>query len=171
LSWNLLNNVLDIGFSSDLVSEELQELKVYQAYPKLCVNRNHPLADKEIVHLKDLKGERIIVFNKNKEQKEYCDGYNKKEKDGLQVDQSLLVESMEDAMMLVNNNSGISFLPELFSFVNPEKIVFVDQSVVNAPFAINAYWMKDNVNPVLGVFVKEIKKRYDVYRSDAEEIC
>ncbi|MDF2655210.1 MAG: transcriptional regulator [Bacillota bacterium] len=170
MSWNLLNKVLDIGFSFDLVSDELEEMKVYQAYPKLCVNRNHPLAQKEIVHLEDLKGERIILFDKNKGQKESCEAYNQKNRLRLKLDHSLLVESMEDAMMLVNNNSGVSFLPELYSFVNPEKIAFVDQSVVKVPFSIHAYWMKNNENPVLGVFVNEIKKKYDVYHSDTEEM-
>ena len=170
MGWNLLNKVLDIGFSFDLVSDELEEMMVYQTYPKLCVNRNHPLAEKQIVHLEDLKGERVILFHKDKEQKAYCETYNRRNRQRLKVDNSLLVESMEDAVMLVNNNSGISFLPELYSFVNPEKIAFVEQSVVKVPFSINAYWMKNNENPVLELFIKEIRKNFNIVSINTEEI-
>ena len=46
---NLLNGTIDIGFTFLLSSDELEELKIYRTFPKLCVNKANPLAQKKIL--------------------------------------------------------------------------------------------------------------------------
>lgn len=156
---NLLNGTIDIGFSFRVDSEEVEELKVYQTYPKLCVNKKHRLAGKSLIQSKDLEGENIISYIKNKDQTDYYEAYHSEDNPKLPVDTSILVENMDDAVMLVNINAGIVFLPELKNFVNPEKVVFIDQTVEKVPFDINAYWIKNNQNPVLKMFLDELKNK------------
>lgn len=157
---NLLNGTIDIGFTFRISSDELEELKVCQTYPKLCVSKENKLSEKALVQPEDLKGEHIISYIKNREQIAYYDLYHDKSIPKPKTDDRILVENMDDAMMLVSLNAGVSFLPDLTSLVNPEKIVFVDQAVEKVPFDVSAYWVKDNQNPVLNTFLTELKAKY-----------
>lgn len=153
---NLLNGTIDIGFSFHMESSEIEGLEIYQTYPKLCVNRNHQLASKSFIEPEDLEGEQVISYIKNKEQFEYYEAHRTKASSEVQTNNSLLVENMDDAVMLVNINAGIAFLPKISDFINPEKIVFIDQQIEKVPFDVNAYWFKANLNPVLLLFLDEL---------------
>ena len=157
---NLLNGTIDIGFTLRIFSDELEELKVYKTYPKLCVSKENRLSEKPLIQLEDLNGEHIISYIKNREQIACYDLYHNNNIPKPKTDDRILVENMDDAMMLVSINAGVSFLPDLTNHVNPEKIVFIDQSVEKVPFDVNAYWAKDNQNPVLKTFISELKIHY-----------
>jgi DNA-binding transcriptional LysR family regulator len=157
---NLLNGTIDIGFTFLISSEELAELKIYRTFPKLCVSTANRLAEKKIINPEDIKDEHIISYLKNKEQIAYYDTYHDKTTPPTNTDKRILVENMDDAVMMVSINGGICFLPDLTAIVNPEKIVFIDQNIEKIPFDINAYWNKDNKNPVLQTFLDEIKENF-----------
>ncbi|HIU75914.1 MAG TPA: LysR family transcriptional regulator [Candidatus Pelethocola excrementipullorum] len=156
---NLLNGTIDIGFSFHMESDEIEELGIYQTYPQLCVNRNHRLADKTLIEPKDLEGEHVISYIKNKEQSDYYEAHRTKASSEVQTDVSLLVENMDDAVMLVNINAGIAFLPKITDFINPDKVVFIDQEIQKVPFDVNAYWIKANQNPVLQLFLNVLSEK------------
>ncbi len=122
---NLLNGTIDIGFTLRISSDELEELKVYQTYPKLCVSKENRLSEKLLIELEDLNGERIISYVKNREQIAYYDLYHNINIPKPKTDDRILVENMDDAMMMVSINAGVSFLPDLKNYVNPKKIVFI----------------------------------------------
>ncbi len=159
---NLLNGTIDIGFYFQMESEEIEELKVYETYPQLCVNRNHRLAGKTVIQPEDLKAEQVISYIKNKEQSDYYKAHHNSDNPLFSIDKSILVENMDDAVMLVSMNAGISFLPEITNFINHDQIAFIRQEVERIPFNVNAYWSKDNTNPVLYRFLNEIKKKYSL---------
>lgn len=157
---NLLNGTIDIGFSFQIDSDEVEELKVYQTYPKLCVNRSHRLAEKLLIRPEDLEGENVISYIKNREQISHYDIYHDEENPKLAADHSFLVENMDDAIMLVSIDAGICFLPEITNFINSDKVVFLKQVVENVPFNVNAYWIKKNQNSVLNNFLDAVKANY-----------
>ncbi|GLB32193.1 LysR family transcriptional regulator [Lacrimispora amygdalina] len=160
---NILNGTIDIGFYFKMESEEIEELKVYQTYPRLCVNRNHRLSGKTVIQPEDLLAEQVISYIKNKEQSDYYKAHHNSDNPGLSIDNSILVENMDDAVMLVSMNAGISFLPEITNFINHDQVVFIRQDVEKVPFNVNAYWSKENTNPVLYRFLNEIKKKYSLF--------
>ncbi|AFA47995.1 LysR family transcriptional regulator [Acetobacterium woodii] len=160
LKANLLNHNLDIGFSFRMTSEELEEKEVYRVFTKLCVNKEHRLSGKSLIETADLEHEQIIDFVKNSEQMEIYGEHHSFEQPKPVYDDTFLVESMDDAIMLVYQNDGICFLPELTDFVNTDKITFIPQTIESVPFIVNAYSIKDNQNPVLKVFLEEIDNSY-----------
>ncbi|MFA7129592.1 MAG: LysR family transcriptional regulator [Sphaerochaeta sp.] len=154
---NILNDTIDVGFSFCIDSEEIEELKVRETYPKLCVHKDHHLASKTLIEKKDLKGAQVISYIKNREQLACYETHHSEENPGQLSNKSFLVENMDDAIMLVSINAGICFLPEVKSFVNQEKIIFIDQTVEDVPFAVNAYWIRDNKNVVLQKFLSDLE--------------
>jgi hypothetical protein len=96
----------------------------------------------------------------NSEQMDIYVEHHSFEKPKPVYDDTFWVESMDDAVMLVYQNDGISFLPELRDFINSDKITFIPQTIESVPFIVNAYWIKDNQNPELKVFLKEIENRF-----------
>ncbi|MDW2798437.1 LysR family transcriptional regulator [Clostridium boliviensis] len=159
---NILNGTIDIGFYFQMESEEIEEMKVYQTFPKLCLSRNHRLSGKTLIHPEDLKTEQVISYIKNKEQSDYYKAHHNSDNPILPIDNSILVENMDDAVMLVSMNAGVSFLPEISGFINHDQIMFISQEVEKVPFDVNAYWSKDNTNPVLSRFLEEIKEKYSL---------
>jgi DNA-binding transcriptional LysR family regulator len=154
---NILNNTIDLGFCFQLNSIELNQLKIYKQIPKLCVNKKHPLASKLLITLDDIIGETIITYYKNVEQQEVYESYHDEGNPGLEFDRSFLLENMDDAVMLVSTNVGITFLPEIENFVNPNKIVFIDQNIEDVPFEVKVYWKKDTNDQLLLKFIDTIK--------------
>lgn len=154
---NILNNTIDLGFCFHLDSFELEGIKVYEKLPKLCVNKNHRLASKTLVTAEDIRNETIISYTKNSEQQEVYESHHSAENPGLSFDESFLLENMDDAVMLVGSGVGITFLPEIENFVNPDKICFVDQNIEEVPFEVKAYWKKNTTNVCLLNFMNEIK--------------
>lgn len=155
---NILNNTIDLGFCLQLDSVELNQLKIYEQLPKLCVNTKHPLASKSFITPDDIIGETIISYYKNTEQQEIYKSYHNEKNPGMEFNSSFLLENMDDAVMLVSADLGISFLPEIENFVNPDKIVFIDQNIEEVPFEVKAYWKKNTNNPSLLRFIDIIKK-------------
>ncbi len=155
---NILNNTIDLGFCFHLDSVELSQLKVYEQMPKLCVNINHPLASKSFITSDDINGETIISYYKNAEQQEVYESHHDERNPGMEFNSSFLLENMDDAVMLVSANLGISFLPEIENFVNPNKIVFIDQTIEKVPFEVKAYWKKNTNNPSLLKLIDIIKE-------------
>ncbi|MDC7126563.1 MAG: LysR family transcriptional regulator [Spirochaetales bacterium] len=157
---NILNGTIDIGFSFIFDSDEVNEYKVKQSFPKLCVNKHNPLSSKSCIYAGDLENESVISYIKNVEQQEcYNFYYNHKNPETIS-DKSILVENMDDAVMMVSINAGICFLPEVKSFINPEIISFIDQKVESVPFDVNAYWTNYNNSEVLHNFLKVLKEYY-----------
>lgn len=156
---NILNDTIELGFCFHLDSTELEELKVSEQLPKLCVNRNHPLASKSFVTAEDIVGETVISYFKNIVQREVYESHHTGKDPGLTFNRSFLLENMDDAIMLASTNVGITFLPQIENFVNPNKIVFIDQNIEQVPFEVKAYWKKDGNNPSLLKFIEEIKNK------------
>ncbi|SEW12879.1 LysR family transcriptional regulator [[Clostridium] fimetarium] len=154
---NILNNTIDLGFCFQLDSIELNELKIYEQLPKLCVNKKHRLASKSLITSDDIIGESIISYNKNVEQQKVYESHHDEGNPGLEFNHSFLLENMDDTVMLVSTNVGITFLPEIENYVNPNKIVFIDQNIEEVPFEVKAYWKKDTYNPSLSKFIDTIK--------------
>lgn len=150
---NIVNSTIDLGFCFQLESEELNQLKIYKQIPKLCMNSRHPLASKKIIHAEDVRGEKILSYYKNAEQQELYASHHGEDNPGLEFNRSFLLENMDDTIMLVSANVGITFLPEIENFVNPDKIVFREQDMEEVPFEVRAYWKKDNHNPALHRFL------------------
>jgi DNA-binding transcriptional LysR family regulator len=155
---NILNNTIDLGFCFYLDSIELNQLKIYEQLPKLCVNTKHPLASKSLITPEDIIGETIISYYKNVEQQEVYESHHDEGNPGLEFNRSFLLENMDDAVMLVSTNVGITFLPEIENFVNPNKIVFIDQNIEEVPFEVKAYWKKNTNNPSLSKLIDTIKE-------------
>ncbi len=156
---NILNNTIDLGFCFYLDSIELDQLKIYEQLPKLCVNTKHPLASKKCITPEDIAGETIISYYKNVEQQEVYESHHDETNPGLEFNNSFLLENMDDTIMLVSANLGITFLPEIENFVNPNKIVFIDQNIEVVPFEVKAYWKKNLDNPSLEKLIDIIKEK------------
>ncbi len=156
---NILNNTIDLGFCFHLDSIELNQLKIYEQLPKLCVNIKHPLSSKSLITHNDIIGETIISYYKNVKQLELYESHHDEGNPGLNFDRSFLLENMDDTLMLVSSNVGITFLPEIENFVNPNKIVFINQMIEEIPFEVKAYWRKDTDNPSLLKFIDIMKEK------------
>lgn len=158
---NLYNKSLDLiltyGFSlfdkPDLVTVDIQK---YDSC--IMLNRNHPLAQKPVLNLEDLKNEQFVQLDRTISEEGYQYIMNLCGKCGVYPNIKL-VNKMEDVLLWVQTgNCAAITTNRTIEKMNPQ-VVIREISVTEAKnHDITMAWRKKNYNPAIALFMELLER-------------
>lgn len=173
----LIANEIDIGFSlsGDYTEHEKLSHASLLAIP-FCVAMpdDHPLADREMLHIKDLEHESFVMNN--------VDGYGPGSRHvlnlcslaGFEPNIAAFTTLVPSMLILVKSGVGITIVAHTARHIAPEGVKFVqlDKSEV-APTELMLLWKSSNNNSAIPAFTETCKSLVDevIAESDADLSC
>ncbi|MFD3002806.1 LysR substrate-binding domain-containing protein [Pontibacter toksunensis] len=153
----LLEGTLDIGFIREPEKVEgLTTREVVKENYVAVLSNKHPLAQKEILNLKDLKAELFVLFPKNiaPNQFEKLNGIFK----AAAFYPSIVQEAYEwqTIVNLVEANLGVSICPSSFQKMKIGDIKYIPLADVKAQTGVSACFNSDNHSALLRNFLQSI---------------
>jgi LysR family transcriptional regulator, hydrogen peroxide-inducible genes activator len=148
----LQNGELDAALIAAPLHNDLFEgIKIFEEPFLLAVAKNHPLAKKKKIQIKDLKGQSLMLLEEGhcmrNQALEACSMI------GAFEQQDFKATSLETLRQMVATGAGITLMPKIAVQKN-DKIAYLE--IINAPRrAIGLYWRKSSVKKDL---IKEIGK-------------
>lgn len=164
LASGLLNNDYDIIFtwdSTNILQEESIEYKLIELSPLTVALYNaHPLAHRNSLSRKELKGEPILYMSPSGSAESYGDNHFLElyKQAGYQPNILFRSSDTESILMMVAAEEGISILPSYFTnkLTNAENLVFVPLIGEGEFEQIIAVWKKEDQSPALRQFIERI---------------
>lgn len=134
---------------------EIAGFNVRTQKASIGMNIRHPLADKKAISLDDLKKCKILTFNRNPIQNIYeYDSALKKVP--LQLDNLIYIESIDTALLFLENSDYIMFMPDLSGYAGRE-IIFKESDIEFPAFESNVFYIRENRNPVVAQMLSYLK--------------
>lgn len=158
----VLNGNLDIGLVFDIdwdKSGEIMGVNVHTAKSYLCMHKSHPLAAKERITMEDVNSTSVLTFGRNDLQDIYdynCD-FNKN--NPLPLTDTVLIENVDTAFLFLETGKYISFLPDMGNCVGSD-IIYQETDIVSPDFECNAFYLKNNTNESLKLFLDKLQNYY-----------
>lgn len=155
----LKNDDYDIGFCSKLDNEEdIEFIKIKEEELVLITPKNHPLANKKEVDLRETTDYEYVAFKKNSGLRPFIDNMFKK----MNIKQNIVYEVEKDESMagLVESNFGIAIIP------NIQLLKYLDVNIIkitNPKYERNIYMAKMKnkyLSPCVKEFIKFVIKEY-----------
>lgn len=156
---NLNNNKIDIGFFDSIKDinnyEEIEFTEVNKEKYVLVVPKNHHLANKSEVSLKDLKEESFIVFSEcSNKIMSYCELIDYTPKISVQPKEASMLGA------LVSAGAGITIIPNT-PMINTNKISILDIKEDIGYKTIYMGWNKNSKkSSVINIFIEHIINNY-----------
>lgn len=158
LSDGTLDLILTYEFSlhdkPDLITVDIQQFDSC-----IMLNRNHPLAGKEQVHLEELKAERFVQLGKNVCEEGYQYIINLCARCGVYPN-IVEVEKMEDVMLWVETGNGVAITTNRSNEGQNPRVVIKELDMPEAKgHVVTMAWRKDNYNPAIAIFMEMLEKK------------
>ncbi|WP_289487145.1 LysR family transcriptional regulator [Fictibacillus enclensis] len=108
-----LNHEFEVGIVLLPINESQLEHKVlFKDEFTLVVSNEHPLAENEYIHIKDLSGHSLFLLQEKYLTRQYIDGYFKSL--GLQIKPAVELSDMHSLLHMTILNQGITILPKSY---------------------------------------------------------
>lgn len=156
----LNNDELDIGFTLSFGINKISSLKrknILTEPISIVLYCDHPLAHKSSINISDLRDERFIVLNRE----ESPQGFNQTllicANNGFSPNIVSEPRLLSTALMLVDAGMGIAILPKSLKLHSSHSLCFVDIQGESDKHELVVAWKKDNINPTVSLFLKELE--------------
>lgn len=133
-----------LAYDSDLpdyLSEELDSIFLFQAYPTVAIHKNHPLAGESELDIRMLADEKLFLPSPN------LPLYMRLEKLFALYDLPIPTDNVYSLMIrlkMVSENQGITFVTNSATQVIPSpNIRYIPLATPFEPWNANLYWRKD----------------------------
>ena len=165
LAAGLFNNEYDIIFtwdSTNILEEGTIEYKLMELAPlSVALYNSHPLARRNSLSRKELKGEPILYMSPSGSPESYGDNHFLElyKQAGYQPNILFRSSDAESILMMVAAEQGISILPSYLTskLTDAENMVFIPLTGEDEFEQIISVWKSDNQSPALNHFLKFIK--------------
>ena len=164
LAAGLLRTEYDIIFtwdSTNIRQEESLHIQLAETVPLyVAMYASHPLARRQHLSRRDLKGERILFMSPSSNGDSFGDSYYVQlyQKAGYQPDILLRSSDYESILMMIAAEEAISIVPKycIGRFQTLENIVFCPLHGEGETEEVLAVWQKKNQNPALKHFISNL---------------
>lgn len=157
----IIGDEVDVAFTVLVALNSIEDLEWKHIYDDcLCVvlHREHHLANKGSINLKDLAKEPFVSMNR----KDWGQGYNRVEKICLEYGFSPIIVSEErylsSLLTLVECEVGYGIVPKSFQKVASKDLRFINIEKLNESDKVVAAWKKYNNNPFMPQLIEEVEK-------------
>lgn len=164
LAAGLLNNDYDIIFtwdSTNILQEDDIEYKQRESVPlSVALYDTHPLAHRNSLTRKDLKGQSILFMSPSGAGESYGDNHFMElyRQAGYQPNILFRSSDTESILLMVSAEEGISIMPSYLTntLTDAKNLVFVPLIGEGEFEQIVSVWRKDNQSPALRHFIEQI---------------
>lgn len=164
LAAGLLNNDYDMIFtwdSTNILQEDAIEYKLMELAPlSVALYNSHPLARRNSLTRKELKGEPILYMSPSGSPESYGDNHFLElyKQAGYQPNILFRSSDIESILMMVAAEEGISILPSYVTnkLTDADNLTFVPLIGEGEYEQIISVWRKDDQSPALRQFIERI---------------
>lgn len=159
----LLSTKVDIAIFPKVDFVHSDRLTFHHAFKEplvLVLNRNHPLAGKKKLHIRDLEHEQFISIKGNYGDALFELGYDLCRKHGFEPNITMSTETVEAAALKMKADSGVMLLPNHFKGANIScDVIGIDIVGEDCFFDVSLVHHNENKNPAVQQFVEYYLKR------------
>src|SRR5512134_893190 len=156
---------LDAGFVFTIaqIGRELAQLPVASLNLMLAVPKGHPLTKLKKVRLRDLSDAGFVWFPRRESPAYYDRLMHECYRGGLKSPH-VVQEAVNEAtiLSLVSCRLGVAFVSSATRWRCPESVVVLPVMDLKLPLPLALTWRKDNVSPLLGKFVADVRQLPEV---------
>jgi len=160
---------LDAGFLFTIanINRELAQLPVASLNLTLAVPKGHPLTKLKKLRLRDLSDAAFVWFPRRESPAYYDRLMHECFRGGLKSPH-IVQEAVNEAtiLSLVSCRLGVAFVSSATRWRCPESVVVLPVPDLNLPLPLALIWRKDNVSPLLGKFVTDVRQLPEVKAFD-----
>lgn len=161
----LAKNEIDIAMTVDFDLEEYQEQNVvFQPFfisaGRCVISKYHPLANLESICIEDLKKEPVIAISPEISKGAYQHLMDLCQLHGFLPTQVRYADSVENLILMVEAGLGFSVLDENSSIMASSAVHSIPITG-HGPLSLVAVWHKDNLNPVIPLFISMLTEQMD----------
>ncbi|GAA5130274.1 LysR family transcriptional regulator [Luteolibacter yonseiensis] len=159
---SLPSGKIDIGFAYGKEVESypyLRSLCVVHSIFGVAVSRQHPLATRESVALKDLRWETLLCVGgdgKSGHKEAICQIYTA---EGAKPTKHRKIEGFDSMVTLIAADQGISFLPHVLDLGNQDVVILPLDSTANLDFHMWAVWQENSASHHVKHFIELLEGR------------
>lgn len=151
---------IDLGFSRPLPKERAKEFKqelIYNDGLLLALPKNHPLAGKKIVSLKNVAAERFVQFHRAGAPGLFDEVVATCRRAGFSANIIRETDLMNGALLLVESGLGISLVPGCVKNLNHPQANLRPINPASAKIPLCAIWPTTSHSPVLEAFLEVLQ--------------
>lgn len=154
----LFSKKVDVAIFPHLDFKHSDRLTFHDAFKEpliLLLNRNHPLAGKKSLHIRDLKDERFISIKGNYGSAMFEYEYNFCRKSGFEPNILMATDTVEAAVLKMKSDTGVMLLPRHIKEANISRnIKAVDIADNDCYFNVSLVHHQENQNPTVQKFIE-----------------
>lgn len=156
----LMTGVCDLAYTMHICIQDMPDLEwipVRKNHLQIAIPKDHPLADRDSVNIRDLSEESFIMLERQNSPMTVDYVVSLCTKNGFSPKTFSYVNDIETALILVEAGQGITFI---FSEMNVNKrdVRILDVNCKTNDFNCILAYKKDNQNPMVPLFVSELKE-------------
>lgn len=159
LNYSIKNGEIDIGFTLSLSIEkypEIQWRKISNIPINVVIHRDHPLADRDKISITLIANEPVVVISQKISPDGYKHTWEMFAKHGFTPNIVKECSCYETVLLMIEAGIGMTILPK--TIVNsPPTLCFKELEEKNIETEFIVAWNKNNQNPLLFHFIKEIE--------------
>jgi LysR family transcriptional regulator, benzoate and cis,cis-muconate-responsive activator of ben and cat genes len=159
----LVSGKIDIGFAYGPEVKNIPELRslcVIHSTFGVAVSRQHPLGERKLMTLKDLRGETILCLGgdgKSSHREAICKIYTA---EGLKPSKHRKIEGFDSMITLIAADQGISLLPHVLDLANQNIIIIpLISDHTNLDFHMWAVWEHGSASHHVKHFIQLLEER------------
>jgi LysR family transcriptional regulator, benzoate and cis,cis-muconate-responsive activator of ben and cat genes len=159
----LVSGKIDIGFAYGPEVKNIPELRslcVIHSTFGVAVSRQHPLGERKLMTLKDLRGETILCLGgdgKSSHREAICKIYTA---EGLKPSKHRKIEGFDSMITLIAADQGISLLPHVLDLANQNIIIIpLISDHTNLDFHMWAVWEHRSASHHVKHFIQLLEER------------
>jgi len=156
---------LDAGFVFTIanIGRELAQLPLGSLNLMLAAPKGHPLTKLKKLRLRDLRDAAFVWFPRRESPAYYDRLMHECFRAGLKSPH-IVQEAVNEAtiLSLVSCRLGVAFVSSATRWRCPESVVVLPVTDLNLPLPLALIWRKDNVSPLLGKFVADVRQLPEV---------
>ena len=160
----LKRDEIDLGFTLSLGLGNtigLNQRTIYREFLYAVVPHNHPLADKSSVTLSSLVQESFIMLTRDQHSKALEHTLQLCESKGFHPNVVKEASDIETALLMVELGIGIFIAPRHHIVNANPNVYFINLEDDDCRIDIDIVWKKNNSNPSILPFIKEVENAYD----------
>ncbi len=151
---------LDVGFTFSFAINQIDDLKGINAFKEtisVVMNREHPLANKDVINITDLSNEKFIVQNRKESPQGYAQTLSICSNNDFYPNIVAEPRLLSTVLLLVDTGIGIAILPKSLQTNASSSLKFVDIKGEKINYDLVVAWKKTNNNPSISLFLKELE--------------
>lgn len=159
----LARSEIDVAVTVDFdISDYMEQNVVTQPFltsqGRCVISRYHPLAEKEIIEIEDLKNEPLVAISPEVSKGGYEHVLELCQLHGFTPSQIYRAGSVDNLILMVESGIGFSVLDENSAITGNSAVRSIpinDQG----PLSLVAIWHKNNLNPAISLFVNQLTEK------------